>query len=167
MPRACTVCSHPDHRAIDRELAVGSLVNRRIATQHGLSEASVRRHGAAHLPAALLKAQDAAEVAHGDALLAEVRHLQARAQGILDLAERAGDYRSALGAIGQARACLELLAKLLGELDERPQVNVALSAEWLTVRAVVLVALAPYPDARAAVASGLLALDGATNGYRG
>ena len=70
-----------------------------------------------------------------------------------------GDFRTELAGIGQARACLELLAKLLGELDERPQVNVVLSAEWISVRAVLLSALAPFPDARAAVAARLQALE--------
>jgi hypothetical protein len=54
----------------------------------------------------------------------------------------------------------ELLAKLLGELNDAPQVNVTISPEWQTVRAVLLAALAPYPDARTAVAARLLALNG-------
>lgn len=53
----------------------------------------------------------------------------------------------------------ELLAKLMGELDERPQINVALSAEWMSVRTVLLEALNPYPDARAAVAQRLMTLE--------
>jgi hypothetical protein len=162
--RACTVCAHAERRAIDRELVGGSLVNRDIARRHGLDKSAVGRHAATHLPASLLKAQEAEEVAQGDVLLGQVRYLQARAEAILDAAEKAGDYRSALGAIGQARACLELLAKLLGELDERPQVNVALSGEWLTLRAVLLGALGPYPEARTAVAGRLLALENGTNG---
>lgn len=47
---ACSVCTHPDHDAIDASLA-RDLPNRRIATQYGLSEAAVRRHKASHLRA--------------------------------------------------------------------------------------------------------------------
>ena len=52
---------------------------------------------------------------------------------------------------------LELIAKLLGELDERPQVNVLLSPEWLMLRAGIVAALAPHPEARRAVAEVLSA----------
>jgi hypothetical protein len=55
-----------------------------------------------------------------------------------------------LGAIREARGNLELLAKLLGELDERP-VNVLLSPEWLNLRTVIVTALEPHPEARGAV----------------
>jgi hypothetical protein len=50
---------------------------------------------------------------------------------------------------------LELLAKLLGELDERPQVNILMSPEWLEIRTAIVVALEPYEDARAAVLGAL------------
>lgn len=53
---------------------------------------------------------------------------------------------------------MELLAKLTGELDERPQVNVlnvSASPEWLGIQSSMLEALAPYPEARTAVAGAL------------
>jgi len=39
--------------------------------------------------------------------------------GILDKAEKAGDLRTALAAIGQARGILDLQAKVTGEMDDR------------------------------------------------
>jgi hypothetical protein len=71
-----------------------------------------------------------------------------------------------LKTAGQLKGQVELLAKLLGELDERPQINVLISPEWLVVRTTLLQALAPYSDARVAVAARLGALE-ATNGHRG
>jgi len=56
----------------------------------------------------------------------------------------------------------ELLAKLLGELNEQPQINVLVAPEWLQVRSVLLDALAPFPEARTAVASRLLTLEANT-----
>ena len=47
---------------------------------------------------------------------------------------------------------IELLAKLLGELDERAQVNILIAPEWLTLRTAILKALEPYPEARLALA---------------
>jgi hypothetical protein len=54
---------------------------------------------------------------------------------------------------------VRLLAELIGQLDNRPQLNVTLSPEWLRVRATLTHALAPYPDARHAVAEAIAALE--------
>ena len=85
---------------------------------------AVQRHRDEHLPELLTKAHDAAEAAHADDLLGQVRMLQARALTVLDTAEAAGQLMPALAAIREARGCLELLGKLMGEIDERPVVNV-------------------------------------------
>jgi hypothetical protein len=158
MPRSCTICGHPDRGAIDQALVEGT-PNRRIASHHGVTERAVRNHKANHLPAKLVMAKAAEEVAQADTLLGQVRDLQQRALEILDKAEEAGELRTALGAIREARGNLELLAKLLGELDERPVVN--LSPEWLELRAVIVGALEPHSEAREAV---LRAIGGAGNG---
>lgn len=55
----------------------------------------------------------------------------------------------------------QLLAKLLGQLDERPQVNVLMAPEWLQVRAALLTALVPYAEARQAVAAALVSIEAA------
>jgi hypothetical protein len=106
-------------------------------------------------------AQAAEEVAQADSLLEQVRDLQSRAYGILDKAEAADDLRTALGAIREARGNLELLAKLLGELDERPTLNVTVSPEWLELRTVIVGALEPHPQARESV---VRAIEGGVDG---
>jgi hypothetical protein len=161
MPRTCTICEHPERGEIDRAL-VGGASNRSAASLYDVSEAAVRRHKANHLPAKLVMAQAAEEVAEADSLLDQVRDLQGRAYGILDKAEAADDLRTALGAIREARGNLELLAKLLGELDERPTLNVTVSPEWLELRTVIVGALEPYSDARESV---LRAIEGVSNGH--
>lgn len=158
MPRACTVCSHPGREAIDRAIVEG-MPNRRIAAQRDVTERAVRNHKANHLPATLVKAQDAQEVAEADDLLAQVRGLQIRTLSILEAAEGASQHRTALSAIKEARSNLELLAKLVGELDDSPTVNVLVSPQWIEVRAVLLETLSPYPRARSAVAGELLKLE--------
>jgi hypothetical protein len=160
MPRTCTVCEHPKREEIDRAL-VGSASNRSLASLYDVSEAAVRRHKGSHLPAKLVMAEAAAEVAQADDLLDQVRDLQGRALTILERAEEAGELRTALSAIREARGNLELLAKLLGELDERPVVNLNLSPEWVELRAVIIAALEPHSEARDAV---LRALEGASDG---
>jgi hypothetical protein len=160
MPRRCTVCDHPKSHSIDEALVTG-VPYRSVAKRFRLSESAVYRHKIEHLPAHLLKARKADEVARADDLLEQVRHLQAHALDILERAEKAGDLRTALAAISQARGNLELLGKLAGELDERPVVNLNVSPEWLELRAVIVGALEPHPAAHGAV---LTALEGAGNG---
>jgi hypothetical protein len=159
MPRSCTVCEHPKRKTIDREL-VGGASNRSVASLNDVSEAAVRRHKANHLPAKLVMAEKAAEMVEADNLLDQVGDLQRRALAILDKAEEVGELRTALSAIREARGNLELLAKLLGELDERPVVNVLLSPEWLELRAVIVGALEPHPEALRAVVGALEGADG-------
>jgi hypothetical protein len=106
-------------------------------------------------------ARAAEEVAEADDLLGQVQDLQARTLAILEAAEGSNQHRTALSAIREARSNLELLAKLLGELDERPVVNLNVSPEWLELRAVIVGALEPYHEARGAV---LRAIEGGRSG---
>jgi hypothetical protein len=150
MPRRCTVCDHPMRHGIDEALVSGAPY-RSVAKRFRLSESAVYRHKTEHLPAHLLKAKEVEEAARADDLLDQVRNLQAHALDILERAENAGDLRTALAAISQARGNLELLGKLAGELDERPVVNLNVSPEWLELRAVIVGALEPHPAAHGAV----------------
>jgi hypothetical protein len=152
MSRACTVCGHESRTQIDRALTEGT-PNRRIATQYSLSEASVRRHHDSHLPTTLSKAHEAEEVSRADDLLRQVKALQGKTLSLLLKAEEAGELRTALAGIREARGNLELLAKLAGELDARPVVNVVLIDAQ--VRDAIVRALAPYGEARLAVARAL------------
>jgi hypothetical protein len=158
MPRRCTVCAHQARAMIDAALISGAPL-RDIAGRHGVSKSSLERHKADHLPTHLAKAKDAGEVARAEDLLSQLCHLQGRTLKILESAEATGELRVALGAIGQARGNLELLAKLLGKLSDQPYVNVLVSAEWVQVRTAVVRALEPFPEARTAVAERLKELE--------
>jgi hypothetical protein len=125
--------------------------HRSVAKRFGLSESAVYRHKNEHLPAHLLKAREVEEEARADELLDQVRNLQVHALDILERAEKAGDLRTALAAISQARGNLELLGKLAGELDDRPVENLNVSPEWLELRAMIVGALEPYGEAKEAM----------------
>jgi len=173
MARVCTVCTHVARKAIDAELVAGTPVNG-LATRHGLTEAAVRRHNDAHVPTKLAKAHDAAEVAHADTLLDQVkaaRHrletLQRVAEGVVKRAMDTDDLKIALDAIRTAatvsresRGYLDLLAELEGELDRRAQVNVLIAnPEWVTMRTTILTVLQAHPEARHAVVRALGKVD--------
>ncbi len=157
MARICTICSHPQREAIDQALVAGT-PKRDVSALFRVSEDAITRHAAAHLPQALSKAQEAKEVAQGDDLLKQVRDLQRITMGLLAKAVQANDLRTAVSAVGQARGNLELLGKLVGQLQQEGTVNLVVSPEWIQVRAALLGALVPYPEARLAVADRLMTL---------
>ena len=160
MPRVCTICTHESAPEIDRALLDGEPY-RSIARRYGASPSAVLRHRE-HLPSQLVKARDAEEITQADTLLEQVRSLQTRALSILDRADESGDLKTALAAIREARSNLELLGKLAGELQQEGTVNVTVSPEWLTLRAVVISALQPYPAAAQAVSKALIEKGSAT-----
>jgi hypothetical protein len=155
--RRCTICSHEHVGAIDHALIAGRPI-RGIAKTFGVSEDAVGRHRA-HLPKTLLNAHDVAESVRADELLAEASALQAKAWELLHAAEANDDQRTALMAVREIRGCLELLARLIGEIQDRPMLTLITAPEWHAVRGTLLAALAPFPEARTAVAGQLLALE--------
>ena len=158
MPRVCTICTHKSRAKIDKALVVRERF-RTIADQFGVSKTALLRHHDDHLPAALVKAQDATEAAQADALLAQVVDLRDKALDVLDIAQGSEDLRAAIGAIREARGCVELLAKLAGQLKDAPTVNILVSSEWQGLQAVILQALEPHADARLAVSEALTAVE--------
>jgi len=157
MPRLCTICIHSERTAIDGALVAGQSLAA-IAALYRVSQDAVSRHRA-HLPPAMAKAQGAKEAAQGEQLLEQVKAFRNKALALMQKAEGAGDLKTAIAGLREARACLELLLEVEGELDRRPVVNLHVSAEWIEVRTVLLSALAPYPEARDAVTGRLRALE--------
>ena len=156
MPRRCTLCDHPDRAAVDRALLTSSY--RDIARQFGIKKDATARHKTEHLPELLARAYEAEQVAQANDLLREVQALRAKAYRLLMAAEAAGDLRTALLGVREARSCLELLGEMEGKLNRQPQFSLVVMPEWVRTRTVLLEALRPYPEARQAVADRLVAL---------
>ena len=157
MARRCSVCVHPKRSAIDKAIVEGSPY-RTVAGHFGLSRSAVERHAHAHLPALLTQAHEAVIASDADDLLAQVGSLRERALGLLSEAEGARDVRGAVAACREVRECISLLAELAGRLDKSPKVNVLVMPEWVGLRATILQALEPYPEARLCLARQLEAV---------
>lgn len=165
MPPPCRVCSHPQHELIDEALAAG-MSNREAAKRYDLHKDSLARHRANHLSAAVQALPVAAAEDAGTAL-ARLEHLFLRVERVLTAAERSGNVKETIAASRELRQVTEVVAKIRGELDERTQVqvlNVSTDPQWLAVRAALLDALQPYPEAASAVAGRLLALEAGGTG---
>ncbi len=154
MPRSCTVCEHPKREEIDRAL-VGGASNRSVASLYDVSEAAVRRHKGNHLPAKLVMAHQEEDVREALDVVRQLKAINAASLHILKEARDQGKPSTALQAIDRIQRQIELQAKLLGELDERPVVNVLISPEWIELRAVIVGALEPHPEALSAVVGAL------------
>jgi hypothetical protein len=116
MARTCTVCSHPRVSEINQAL-LGNEAYRIIAKRFGASASAMYRHQQEHLPRALVRAKDVAEVLSADNLLARVGELEGDARRIAAAAEASGDLRVALAGIRELVRITELLARLTGQLD--------------------------------------------------
>ncbi|MCF6096778.1 hypothetical protein L1766_07175 [Thermovorax subterraneus] len=154
MPRKCTICEHPKKEEINEMLVKGESL-RNIAKHFSVNFTALYRHKEKHLPAELIKSHEAQEVAQASTLLEQITDLRDRALRILEKAEKAGKLKTALEGIKEARGCLELLAKLQGELAQEGTINITISPQWLEIRAVILKALEPYPEARIKLAEAL------------
>ena len=159
MPRVCTICSHSDRAAIDAALLNGESY-RYIATRFNVSTGALQRHRNDHLPAKLAKAHEAKEVASADKLIGELDALKGKAVSLLMQAERAGDLRTALSGVREARACIETLLEVEGEIDRHAQTNILVAnPEWLSLRTAILTALTIHPEARSAVLTAITEVD--------
>ncbi len=160
MPRSCTVCVHPERHAINVAL-VQREPHCAISRVFGVGRDALRRHAKKHLPELLLKAKDAVEVAEADDLLSRLEALQSRTLAVLEAVEGTENYGVALAAIREARSNLELIGWVTKELESAPTLNLHLNPQWLELRALIVAALEPHPEARGSV---LRALEGTSNG---
>ena len=159
MSRVCTICTSPKRERVDSELAGGE-TPAAVSRRHHVSVDALRRHKAGHLSPALAKVaiekygESSARQAF-DTVVPRLEQLIDRLEGLLSIAE---DRKSLVGGATVAReirSALELVARLRGELDDRPQhvtVNVLSTPEFAGIVARLIGALAPYPEARLAAA---------------
>lgn len=110
MPKQCPVCISEQRQEIEKAL-LGSETLHQIAQRFKLKYWAVYRHKQRHLSQTLVKAQEVKEVARADNLLDQLKQLQQKALTLLGKAEAAGDLRTALQGIREARGCLELFLK--------------------------------------------------------
>lgn len=156
MSSRCSICNHEDREAIDEAIVSGSTL-RATARRFDVSKDAVSRHKA-HVSASLSRVVAAREEAGAVSALSRLEELHTRAMRVLDAAEADGKASLSLAAIRELRGLVETLAKITGELDERPNVqvlNVATAPEWVAIRGVLMQALAPHPAAAQAVAVAL------------
>jgi hypothetical protein len=155
----CAVCQHDQQDAINAALVAGSPSLGKLAEQYGITKTSLIRHKASHLSPALARVQAERLEKGATTVITRLERLVRLLEAVIYPAEKedSPNLSLALSAMREYRTTMELLAKVTGELDERPTtvVNIAASVEWIEVRSVVLRALRPHPVAMRAVADAL------------
>jgi hypothetical protein len=129
-----------------------------------MSPQAVMRHRDQHLPPEVVRKGErdveAQDAERGEDLSQTARLLRKKAISLLVKAEQSGDLRTALVGIREAARLLEVQGRLEGQIDSSTTVNVNVSAQFLSIQATILQALAPFPEARLAVVQALTAIEG-------
>lgn len=183
MPARCSVCVHPERKAIDHALISGLVSERQTARDHGINVSSVQRHKRRHLAALLtpggakdpsmrahaasVRAAKGAKEAHlatyAEGIAADVGALRTKALELGAKAEESKDYRTALMAVRELTRLVELLHRVTVD-DRRDARDVALHPAWQRLQHALLTALGPYPEAQGAV---IIAIQNELNAHAG
>lgn len=169
---ACSICQHEKRPQIELAL-VHKVPLRTIAARFNVSPHAVHRHAKNHLSpqmrAALLAAVRPTEIdlealqrSESEGLLSHLVTQRARLQQLSEQSLELADVRAAAAVEGRITSNLELTAKLLGQLVTRHEVrrtSVLLSPDYLELRAALVRALAPFPEAARAVGDALHRLE--------
>ncbi len=161
----CTVCAHRERASLDLALARGVGVTA-LSRRYSLGVDALYRHSKNHLPPQL-RAQllagpsiagldlDKLRDTESQSLLANIIALRNRLFASLDAAEENGDGTMLARVAGQLHRNLELTGRLLGNLNSGTSItnNVLVMPAYVEMRVELVRALAPYPQARQAVAA--------------
>ena len=134
MPQICSICRHEKRQEIDQAL-LSQQPFRTVADHWSVSKTALIRHRKDHLAVKLAmapgaaadlamissetaKAKEAAEVDEAETLYGQLRSIGRDTRAILEKAKTENNHELALKAIARCEKQLELLARLLGELDD-------------------------------------------------
>ncbi len=184
MGRRCTICDHPKRQEIDKALLSG-LSFRKIGKRFDVNPSSAYRHRQTHVVDLIARAQnslgreelvragkleelaragklvehqqetEAGELRYAIDVVQQLKAINAACLEVLKQARSDRKYSLSLRAVDRIVRQIELQAKLLGQIQDGPTVNVAVLPEWHGIRRLVADALQPYPEARVAVAGAL------------
>lgn len=162
----CTVCASDHRHRIEIGLVSGCSA-RFLADKFDLSKDAIHRHQANHLSAAtragILAARapseidlDALRADESAGLLSQLVTQRARLLSHGDEAAKIGDIKACVAVENAITGNLSLVGKLLGQLVNVHDVrttNLMVSPDYLKMRAALVNALRPFPEAARAVAA--------------
>lgn len=159
MPPTCSICIHAKRPEIDRALLAGDSL-RNIAKHFAVTSAALNRHKTNHLAqrlAQVARRNEQADIRTAIDVVGQLKAINGVALSVLKGAREAGDGELALRAIDRIQKQIELQARLIDLINDGDTVNVNLtvSPQWVSMRAVIIGALRDHPDAATAVVAAL------------
>ena len=172
----CQGCKHLERVRIERLLAAGASI-KGTARKFAIDHHALRRHWVNHVSTDARAAyiagagatKDQLEAIVADESLAIIDHYRIVRGGLykgFGAASEIGDGNALALLAGRLHENLRDCARLTGELQQGPllnvQNNVLVSPDYARAIAVIVSAVAPYPEAREAVIAALRDLDAAS-----
>ena len=167
----CRVCKHRERAQIDLALARHVSVTA-LAKRYSLGPQSLWRHSANHLTAPLRAKLlagpdldidlDKLRETEGQSWLAGLVTIRNRLFAALDVAEEHGDCNMVARVVGRLHENLELVGRYLGDLGANSTTtinNILIAPAYIQMRLELVRALAPYPEAKVAVAEVLHSIE--------
>lgn len=164
MPAECTTCTHARIADIHRMLDAGEGVNA-TARAFRIPPSTLKLHLKHRKPPAPLAQAAGAEPELGELDAGELplADLETRFQQAATTADRLRrvaesaevPLRERTSALGECRRTIETMVKLAERINERRETDILQSPQWAVVLDVMLKALEPFTEARAALTEAL------------
>ena len=164
MGRKSKIEAHPQGKKIVKQLASGVKYSEIVRDFPGITHDDLDYYAKNKLHMVLSKSPELKieiEAEQGTDTLAEVRALKVTAIEILTQAQDAGDLKTALLGIREARGCLESILKAEGRIQDQTinvntQINLVETVEWLELKhQIVSILAAEHPAALEALRNAL------------
>jgi len=97
----------------------------------------------------------AARLENAASFIDQLNEVRAKAASLLDQAEASDNLRAAGVFLRELREQIRLMAELEGKISSQPTVNILVAPEWLELKALIVTALRPHPEALQAVIEAL------------
>ena len=145
MALVCSICKHKKRAQIEAAIAEGESL-RTIADRYATSKTTLIRHKENCIKPAIQLVQTAQVIKTGVSSLERLDRAAELVDGLVWQEHQDPDLL--IKALAELRRQVELRAKLTGELDQHPQVNIQQTPDWHEMRAAFLDALADLPEAK-------------------
>lgn len=118
MANVCQICSHPDRLAIDRKIVAGEGSLASVADFFSVPYYALSNHAAHHVSRQLAQAYDKIQLAQDFDLLGIIDKILKRCEDIFQRNYDAKHDTTALKALAESRATIDLLAKISYQLHQ-------------------------------------------------
>jgi hypothetical protein len=153
----CSICEDPRVIEINARLyPEANLAG--ISREFAVSEDALRRHKKKCIIETLSASPNTKDIINTDNLLDQLKEARQKAVDLLDMAIEAADtkvYGAPSQYLREIREQIKLWAELEGKLATQPQITIINNPEWISLRTKIVVALEPYPEAKAAVVNAI------------